>query len=207
MAVFSQEKRHSKKITTSHHQGICSSSHPVTNEVFNRGTMSLLERRTSINQILTTLLILVMSTAGFCAGPPEKMIHIVVQYSGTDIPANSFMERPMAFWRAGNSFCRSEEEMDPIQFVHLVTITNEPDAWLVDLASSRAKHIVDLGPTFNCRLPVFAFGQAMATGTLGQLEFGHELEFFKAHLATEVKGPEMKSFKALYYELNIDGTT
>src|SRR6202790_5280867 len=27
MAVFSQEKRHSQKITTSHHQGICS-SHP-----------------------------------------------------------------------------------------------------------------------------------------------------------------------------------
>jgi hypothetical protein len=24
MAVFSQEKRHSQKITTSHHQGICS---------------------------------------------------------------------------------------------------------------------------------------------------------------------------------------
>jgi hypothetical protein len=102
--------------------------------------MGPIERRTSINQILTALLILMMSTTGFCAEPPEKMTHIVVQYSGTDIPANSFMERPKAFWRASNSFCRSEEEIDPIQFVQLVTITNEPDAWLVDLASSRAKH-------------------------------------------------------------------
>jgi hypothetical protein len=169
--------------------------------------MSPIERRTSINQILTALLILMMSTTGFCAEPPEKMTHIVVQYSGTDFPANSFMERPKAFWRAANSFCRSEDEMDPIQIVHLATIMNEPDVWTVDLAGARGKHRLDLGPTFNCRLPIFAFGETMATGTLGQLEFGHELEFFKAHHAAEVKGPELKAFKALYYELNIDGAT
>src|SRR5260370_24814758 len=100
-----------------------------------------------------------------------------------------------------------QDERDHIQFVLFVTITNEPAAWLVDLVSSRATQIGDFGSTFNCRLPVFAFGQAMATGTLGQLEFGHELEFFKAHHATEVKGPEQKAFKALYYQLDIDGAT
>jgi hypothetical protein len=46
--------------------------------------------------------------------------------------------------------------MDPIQIVHLVTIMNEPDVWTVDLAGARGKHRLDLGPTFSCRLPIFA---------------------------------------------------
>jgi hypothetical protein len=110
-------------------------------------------------------------------------------------------------WRATSSFCRTEEEPDPKQNLHLVTIMNEPDAWLIDLANNRAKHMVDPGPTFNCRLPVFAFSQAMATGRIGELEFGRELEFFRTHGAKQVEGPNLTSFKALYYELKIDDAT
>ena len=82
---------------------------------------------------------------------------------------------------------------------------NEPDAWLVDLANNRAQHLVDPGPTFNCRMPIFAFDSAMAKGKVGELEFGRELEFFQKNGAKQVDGPQLESFKANYYELTVDG--
>src|ERR1700738_4386539 len=42
MAVFSQEKRHSQKITTSHHQRICSESGPGMNLSSNRLSATLI---------------------------------------------------------------------------------------------------------------------------------------------------------------------
>ena len=82
---------------------------------------------------------------------------------------------------------------------------NEPDSWLVDLANNRAKHMVDPGPTFNCRMPIFAFNMEMVKGKVGGLEFGHELEFFQKNGAAQVDGPPLESFKANYYELAVDG--
>ena len=135
---------------------------------------------------------------------PSKMIHVIAQMSGTDIPAGAFAGKPKTMWRASNNYCRIDEEPDPQQGLHLRTIMNEPDAWLVDLASNRAKHMVDPGPTFNCRMPIFAFDMAMAKGKIGELEFGHELEFFQKNGAIEVSGPKLE-FKAAYFELELNG--
>jgi hypothetical protein len=135
-----------------------------------------------------------------------KMIHVIVQMSGTDIPDGSFAGKPKTIWRASNSFCRSDEEPDPEHGLHLSIIMNEPDSWLADLANNRAKHMVDPGPTFNCRLPIFAFDMAMVKGKIGELEFGHELEFFQKYGAKQVDGPPLESFKANYYQLALDGT-
>jgi hypothetical protein len=88
--------------------------------------------------------------------------------------------------------------------VHLKLIMNEPDAWLVDLANNRAKHMVDSGPTFNCRMPIFAFNMEMVKGKIGELEYGHELEFFQKNGAKQIDGPELDSFKVNYYELTVD---
>lgn len=152
----------------------------------------------------------VMALAGAMSGfsadnAPSKMTHLIVQMSGTDIPAGSFAGRPKTMWRASNSYCRIDEEPDPEQGLHLRTIMNEPDAWLVDLANNRAKHMVDPGPTFNCRMPIFAFDMATAKSKVGELEFGHELEFFQKNGAKKVDGPDLKGFKANYYELMVDG--
>lgn len=134
----------------------------------------------------------------------STMTHIIVRYSGNDVDPNSFAAQPKTFWRSGNAFCRSEEAPDLVQNLHLLTIMNEPNAWLIDLTNNRMKHMTDPGPTFNCRLPLFAFSQAMATGEIGKLEFGHELEFFRNHQAIQKQGPDLKSFKALYYEAEVD---
>ena len=82
---------------------------------------------------------------------------------------------------------------------------NEPDSWLVDLANNRAKHMVDPGPTFNCRMPIFAFNMEMYKGKVGELEYGHELEFFQKNGAKQVDGPKLESFKAYYYDLALEG--
>lgn len=143
---------------------------------------------------------------GFCAAdPPRTMIHAIVQMSGTDIPEGSFATKPKTIWRATNSYCRSDEEPDPAQGLHLRIIMSEPDSWLVDLANNRAKHMVDPGPTFNCRLPIFAFNMEMLKSKVGGLEYGHEIEFFQKNGAKQVDGPALESFKANYYKLALDG--
>lgn len=154
---------------------------------------------------LAAVAVSLFSTLAFCADdPPKTMIRIIAQMSGTEIPAGSFGEKPKTMWRASNSYCRIDEEPDPAQGLHLRTIMNEPDSWLVDLASNGAKHMVDPGPTFNCRMPIFAFSMELYKSKIGELEYGHELEFFHKNGAKQVDGPDLQSFKANYYQLTID---
>jgi hypothetical protein len=133
---------------------------------------------------------------------PTKMTHLIVQMSGTDIPAGSFAAKPKVYWRASNQYCRVDEEPDPENGIHGTLILNEPDVWMVNLADNTAKHLVDQGPTFNCKLPIFAFDPEMAKSKIGELEFGRELEFFRANGAKPVDGPKLE-FKANYFELTI----
>jgi hypothetical protein len=157
---------------------------------------------------LATLAIPLISITGVCADdPPKTMIRIIAQMSGTEIPAGSFAEKPKTMWRASNGYCRIDEEPDPAQGLHLRTIMNEPDSWLVDLANRRAKHMVDPGPTFNCRMPIFAFSMEMYKSKVGELEYGHEIDFFHKNGAKQVDGPELESFKTNYYQVTVDDMT
>lgn len=137
-----------------------------------------------------------------CADPSIKMIHAIVQMSGSDIPADSFFNKPKHFWRASSRYCRVDEEPDPEKGIHGRMVVNEPDAWLVNLADNTAKHVLDTGPTFNCRLPIFAMDKDMATSKIGELEIGHELEFFQVNGAKLIDGPKLQ-FEAKYYELHV----
>jgi len=110
-------------------------------------------------------------------------------------------------WRAGNGYCRIDEEPDPERQVHLRIIMSEPDSWLVDLASNQAKHMVDPGPTFNCRMPIFAFSEELLKGKIGELEYGHELDFFQKNGAMEIEGPKLSAFEAKYFRLDVDGAS
>jgi hypothetical protein len=136
---------------------------------------------------------------------PTKMTHLIVQMAGTDIPKDSFPAKPKIMWRASNRYCRVDEEPDPVQKIHGRMIVNEPDAWMVNLFDNTARHVVDSGPSFNCRLPIFAFDAEILKTKLGQLEFGSELEFFRSNGAKQVEGPKL-SFEANYYELALDGS-
>lgn len=151
---------------------------------------------------LAIVLVLTLPRAGVCADTPSTMIHAIVQMSGTDFPAESFAAKPKIFWRATNQYCRIDEEPDPANGIHGKLVVNEPDAWLVNLADQTAKHVLDPGPTFNCKLPIFAFDPETAKSRIGELEIGHELEFFHTNGAKLIEGPKLE-FEAKYYELKI----
>jgi hypothetical protein len=140
------------------------------------------------------LIALSVSCAVATAQPgPKSMTKIVLQLQSPDVPADSFGAKPKTMYRSGTQYCRIEEEPDPSRGIHGLSIINEPDAWLINLADRTAQHIVDPGPTFNCRLPVFS---NLAGGGLPEdeikpiltLEFGLEEEFFKAKGATPRPG-------------------
>ena len=159
--------------------------------------------RRNLHGRLTVTLILCLLRAGVCAdSEPVKMTHVVARMSGTGIPTDSFGAKPKVYWRASNRYCRVDEEPDPEKGIHGRMVINEPDAWLVNLADNTAKHLVDQGPTFNCRLPIFDSDPDATKGKIGELEFGRELEFFRENGAKPIEGPKLE-FKANYYELVI----
>ena len=149
--------------------------------------------------------VLAILGAGYCADDaPSKMTHLVAQMSGDGIAPDSFAAKPKLMWRASNRYCRMDEEPDPEHGIHGRLVVNEPDAWLVNLQDNTAQHMVDTGPTFNCKMPMFAFDKDALKTKVGELEFGRELDFFRSHGAKLVEGPKL-SFDANYYALPIEG--
>lgn len=139
------------------------------------------------------------------------MTKMVVQLQGHDAPAGSFAAKPRTLFRAGNQFCRTEEEPDPEHGIHGLLIVNEPDAWLVNLETKSVQHMVDPGPTFNCRMPIFAALPSSApedeAKQINALEFGYELEFFKSKGATGQPGGVQQGQQTTAYKLRIGDST
>ena len=124
------------------------------------------------------------------------MTKVEVFLEGPDVPAGSFATKPRVMYRAGSRYCRVEEALDAENGVHGLLITNEPDAWMVNLVTKSATHMVDPGPTFNCRLPIFPAIDK-------DLEFGLELEYFKAKGATPQKGPVLQNKSTTLYKIQM----
>src|ERR1700730_9790086 len=108
-------------------------------------------RRTSRSLAMIAL----VSTGSFGQQFPETMIKLAVRLENPDIAKESFAAKPKLMYRAGNGYCRTEELPDIEHGIHGLMILNEPDAWMVNLLSKTARHFVDPGPTFHCRMPIF----------------------------------------------------
>jgi hypothetical protein len=160
---------------------------------------------------LTCLFACLLTTSLIAQQPPKIMTKMVVQLDSPDAPASSFAAKPKTMFRAGTQFCRTEEEPDPEHGIHGLVIINEPDAWLVNLESKSAQHMVDPGPTFNCRMPVFAplisNLPVEEAKQIGALEFGYELEFFKNKGATPHPGGVLQTKETMAYKLNFGDST
>jgi hypothetical protein len=146
----------------------------------------------------------------FAQEPPKTMTKIEVILQSPDAPVGSFATKPKVFYRAGSRYCRVEEAPDPDQGIHGLMIINEPDWWMVNLFSKTARHGVDSGPTFNCRLAIFAIGTPHSlddeSKQIMELEFGRELEFFKGRGAIAKKGPVLQTKETMGYMVTV-GTT
>src|SRR5713101_754565 len=161
---------------------------------------------------MNRVLFLICALAGvmFAQEPPKTMTKIEVILQSPDAPVGSFATKPKVFYRAGSRYCRVEEAPDPDQGIHGLMIINEPDWWMVNLFSKTARHGVDPGPTFNCRLAIFANGTPQSlddeSKQIMELEFGRELEFFKGRGAIPKKGPVLQSKETMGYMVTV-GTT
>jgi hypothetical protein len=162
-----------------------------------------------LKRILLPICLLTASV--FAQQQPKTMTKMVVQLQSPDAPAGSFAARPKTMLRAGTQFCRVEEEPDPEHGIHGVMIISEPDVWMVNLADKSARHIVDPGPTFNCRMPMFAgLLQGLPedeSKQIASLEFGGELEFFKGKGATPQQGAVLQTKQTVVYKLQFGELT
>ena len=152
-----------------------------------------------------------LATGLFAQQPPKTMTKVVVQLQSPDVPADSFAAKPKTMYRAGTQFCRIEEEPDAEHGIHGLMIINEPDAWMINLVTMTAQHFVDPGPTFNCRLQIFAREARDLPEDEGKqiagLEFGYELEFFKSKGATAQQGMVLQTKQTTLYKLQFGDST
>jgi hypothetical protein len=161
-----------------------------------------------MNRVL--FLICILAGTIFAEEPPKIMTKIEVMLQSPEAPAGSFAAKPRVFYRAANRYCRVEEAPDPDRGIHGLMIISEPDWWMVNLFTKTARHGVDGGPTFNCRLVIFANGSPQSlddeSTQIMQLEFGRELEFFKGKGAISKKGPVLQTKETTGYMVTV-GTT
>jgi hypothetical protein len=154
------------------------------------------------------LLLLLFATTLTADDTPKTMTRIEVHLEGPQIVAGSFSAKPKVMYRAGTRYCRIEEAEDGENKIHGLLIVNEPDAWMVNLYDKSARHIVDPGPTFNCKLPIFVNVDPKDEAAIlyPDLQFGSELKFFKKMGSTGGPGPEEDGKKTTQYVIEIGST-
>jgi len=155
------------------------------------------------------LLLLLLATTTLTADDtPKTMTKIEVHLEGPGVMAGSFSAKPKVMYRSGARYCRIEEAEDTENKIHGLAIVNEPDAWMVNLYDKSARHIVDPGPTFNCKLPIFANVDPKDEAAIlyPDLQFGSELKFFKKMGSTGGPGPEEDGKKTTQYVIEIGRT-
>jgi hypothetical protein len=162
---------------------------------------------------MNRLLVVVFALAGVMFGqqPPKVMTRVEVTFHSPDVPEGSFAAKPKVFYRAGDRYCRIEEAADTEHGLHNLMIINEPDYWSVNLIAKTAQHGVDPGPTFNCHLPMFAYGSPQSLDDekqeIRQLEFGRELEFFESKGAVPEPGPVLFKHETTSYKAQVGTAT
>ena len=135
-----------------------------------------------------------MAGVSFAEEPPRRMIRLVARLESSDIPEESFAAQPKVIYRAGDRFGRTEELPDPEHGIQGLMIINEPDSWLINLVTHTGRHLLDTGPTFICRMPIFINAEEVKSAEdlkkpLLELEFGRELAYFKGKGAVAKEGP------------------
>jgi hypothetical protein len=132
------------------------------------------------------------------------MTKLTVKFESPEIPKDSFAAQPKRMFRTGSRYCRTEENPDLEQGIHGLLIINEPDIWMINRLDKTGRHMVDEGPTYNCRMPIFISGEDIKSSgdlkkPLMQLEFGRELEYFRPRSAAPNPGPVLRGKPTMAY--------
>jgi hypothetical protein len=139
---------------------------------------------------------------------PKTMTRIEVHLEGPEVMAGSFLAQPKVIYRAGTKYCRMEEAEDSQNKIRGLLIVNEPDAWMINLYDKSARHVVDTGPSFNCKLPIFSQVDSTDEAAMlyQNLQFGNELLFFKQFAGAGQPGPEEDGKKTTQYVIAVGST-
>ena len=152
-------------------------------------------------------LLLAITTSG-ADDTPKTMTKIEVHLEGPEVMAGSFLAQPKVIYRAGTKYCRMEEAEDNQSKIHGLLIVNEPDAWMINLSDKSARHVVDSGPSFNCKLPVFSQVDSKDEAAMlyENLQFGNELLFFKQMAGAGQPGPTEGGKETTRYVIEVGST-
>lgn len=118
------------------------------------------------------------------AEPNPPMTRIEYRAISPKILPNTFNSEPKVLYIAGPTYSRLEERPDPAEGMHGLIICALPDAWMINLLSRTARHIIDPGPTFVVHHNIL---DQKAPKEFSSFEFGKEVEFFRSRKATPLK--------------------
>ncbi len=135
---------------------------------------------------------------------PKTMTELTVKFESAETPKESFAAQPKRMYRAGAGYCRIEENPDLEHGIHGLIVINEPDIWMINRLDKTGRHIIDQGPTFNCRLPMFVDANDIKSAEdtkkpLMELEFGRELEYFRSKSSAPHPGPVLMGKSTMVY--------
>jgi hypothetical protein len=151
-------------------------------------------------------MLLAVCALAFGEDAPTKMTELTVKLEAPEIPKDSFAAQPKRMYRAGSGYCRIEENPDLEHGIHGLLIMNEPDSWMINRLDKTARHIIDPGPTFNCRMPIFANAEDVKSADdlkkpTMQLEFGRELDYFRPKSGPPTPGPVLLGKSTMVYSI------
>ena len=136
---------------------------------------------------------------------PKTMLRMSTRRLEPRPVPGSFAAQARTLWRAGTKYGRVDEPRDVPNRIQRLTIINEPDAWVINLADKSGRHMVDRGPSFEVHLPIFT--DSMASPNLKELEFGRELEFFANKGAPALAGEAIDGKATERYETTVGNRT
>lgn len=147
--------------------------------------------RVDVNALQFFLLVVAVCTALTASAQTIEMTKIVYRRVDSAVKPDAVEAKPRTLYRAQDKYLRLEVPPNPAEKTHILKITREPDDWTINLIDHTARHLLDSGPTFSARAPIFwtpkAPGEPDPDEQFIALEFGNEEAFFRQNNAREME--------------------
>lgn len=118
---------------------------------------------------------------------PERMLRVVFRDATPGLDPDAFAAKPKTIYRLGNRYGRLEEEPDRENGIHGLVVVNEPDIWMVNLATRTGRHIVDTEDPYRFHASVL--GNPDSPEFVQDFEFGCELKYMTERGVQPVSAP------------------
>jgi hypothetical protein len=151
--------------------------------------------------LLTLALTLDFALTSWAECNPDRMVKIVYRDVTPGIESWSFPAQPKTLYRLGTRYGRVEEAPDEKQGIHGLVVVNEPDVWMVNLATKQGRHIVDTGAPYHFRAPIV--GGPGDPPAITRLESGCELVYMKAGGGSRPKTAKVDGRVVDRYEVRV----